>query len=140
MFLRQLNVDELKKKQKRYMKGPAPIAWSNYRFETTEIIGNRGVQISETLSWTANGEKRTGKALNALVMLNRNLSKTTLLTRKNLCFLRITNSWLWLFSGSHQNVTLQSLIAYSEKVSPGSWLEATVTSHKDKRLKLDNLP
>ena len=65
------------------IKGTAPIALPNHEFETTECMKDLGILVNDTLSWTLHAKKRTEKALNALFILKRNLSKATFWTRKN---------------------------------------------------------
>ena len=64
-----------------------------------ELVENLGVQISDRLSWTANAKKRTGKALDALFHLKRQVSKTTLSTKKRIMFATqyrmLTTALLW---------------------------------------------
>ena len=42
-----------------------------------------GLTVSSSLTWDEHGKKRAGKALNSLFALKRNLSRPTLLNRKN---------------------------------------------------------
>ena len=55
------------------IKGSATIALPNYSFETTEIMKDLGILITDTLSWTQHAKKRAEKALSALFVLKRNL-------------------------------------------------------------------
>ena len=51
------------------IKGSATIALPSYSFETTEVMENLGILITDTLSWTQHAKKRAEKALNALFVL-----------------------------------------------------------------------
>ena len=74
------------------IKGSATIALTNYSFETTEVMKDLGILITDRLSWTQHAKKRAGKVLNALFVLKRNLSKANFATRKNAYLLCCANS------------------------------------------------
>ena len=63
------------------IKGSATIALPNYSFETTEVMKDLGILITDTLSWTQHAVNRAEKGLNALFVLKRNLSKANFATR-----------------------------------------------------------
>ena len=65
------------------IKGSATIALPSSSFETTEVMKDLGILITDTLSWTQHAKKRAEKVLNALFVLKRNLSKANFATRKN---------------------------------------------------------
>ena len=64
-----------------WFRGSATIALTNYSFETTELMTDLGILITDILSWMQKAEKRAEKALNALFVLTRNLSKANFATR-----------------------------------------------------------
>ena len=77
------------------IKGSATIAVPSYSFGTTELMKDLGILITDTLSWTQHAKKRAEKALNALFVLKRNLSKANFATRKKRIYLlRCANSVL----------------------------------------------
>ena len=122
------------------IKGTAPIALSNHEFETTESMKYLGILVNDTLSWTLHAKKRTEKALNALFILKRNLSKATFWTRKNACIcyvLPILNYGSALWKPSKGDLgTLESI-----QRKAVSWIFITNNiSFKDKLVKLDILP
>ena len=122
------------------IKGTALIALPNHEFETTECMKDLGILVNDTLSWTLHAKKRTEKALNALFILKRNLSKATFWTRKNayICYVvPILNygSALWKTSKGYLG-TLESI-----QRKAVSWIFITNNiSYKDKLVKLDILP
>ena len=65
------------------IKGAVTIALLNYTFETTEVMKDLSILITDTLSWTQHAKKRAEKALSAPFVLERNLSKANFATRKN---------------------------------------------------------
>ena len=65
------------------IKGSATIALPNYSFETTEVMKDLCILITDTLFWTQHAKKRAKKALNALFVLKRKLSKANFANRKN---------------------------------------------------------
>ena len=122
------------------IKGTAPIALPNHEFETTECMKDLGILVNDTLSWTLHAKKRTEKALNALFILKRNLSKATFWTRKNayICYVvPILNYGSALWKPSKGDLgTLESI-----QRKAVSWIFITNNiSYKDKLLKLDILP
>ena len=124
------------------IKGSATIALPNYSFETTEVMKDLGILITDTLFWTQHAKKRAEKAFNALFVLKRNLSKANFATRKNayisyvvpiLCY----GSAIWKPSKGD----LEIIESVQRKAI--SWIFMTSYSHisyKDKLVKLNNLP
>ena len=65
------------------IKGSATIALPIYSIETTEVMNDIGILVTETLLWTQHAKKRAEKALNTLFVLKRNLSNANFATRRN---------------------------------------------------------
>ena len=124
------------------IKGSATIALPNYSFETTEVMKDLGILITETLSWTQHAKKRAEKALNALFVLKRNLSKANFATRKNayICYvvpILCYGSAIWKPSKGDLGI----IESVQRKAIP--WIFMTSNSHisyKDKLVKLNILP
>ena len=120
----------------------ATIALPNYSFETTEVMKDLGILITDTLSWTQHAKKRDEKALNALVVFKRNLSKANFATRKNayICYvvpILCYGSAIWKPSKGDLG------IIESVQRKAISWIFITSNSHisyKDKLIKLNILP
>ena len=87
------------------IKGSATILLPNYSFETTEVMKHLGILITDTLSLTQHAKKRTEKALNALLVLKRNLSKANFATRKKRIYVTLCQFCATVqLSGNHQKV------------------------------------
>ena len=101
-----------------------------------------GILITDTISWTQHAKKRAEKALNALFVLKRNLSKANFASRKYayicyvvpiLCYV----SAIWKPSKGDLG------IIESVQRKAISWIFMTSNSHisyKDKLVKLNILP
>ena len=124
------------------VKGSATIALPNYSFETTEVMKDLGIVITDTLSWSQHAKKRAEKALNSFFVLERNLSKPNFATRKNayICYvvpILCYGSAIWKTSKGDLG------IIESVQRKAISWIFMTSTSHisyKDKLVKLNILP
>ena len=124
------------------IKGSATVALPNYSFETTEVRKDLYILITDTLSWTQHAKKRAVKALNALFVLKRNLSKAIFATRKNayICYVvpvLCYGSAIWKPSKSDLG------IIESVQQKAISWIFMRSNSHiscKDKLVKLNILP
>ena len=71
-------------KNKLYtLKGIGELGLYDYVFESTDYMKDLGLIVSSSLTWDDHAKKRDGKAFNSHFALKRNLSRTTLLNRKN---------------------------------------------------------
>ena len=88
------------------IKGSATISLPNYSFETTEVMKDLGILITDTLFWTQQAKKWAEKALNALSyskeISQRRISRPEKTNKSvTLCQFCATVQ----LSGNHQKVT-----------------------------------
>ena len=88
------------------IKGSATIALPSYSFETTEVMKDLGILITDTLSWMQHAKKRAEKALNALFVLE--IISQRRISRPEKTHISVTLCQFCTtvqLSGNHQKVT-----------------------------------
>ena len=124
------------------IKGSVQISLPNYTFEATQSIKRLGLFVTDSLIWTLHAKKRTEKALNAFLLLKRNLCKANFATRKNayVCYVvPIVSYGVALRKQSKGDLTL--LESVQRKAM--AWIFKTsnsVLSYKEKLQKINILP